>query len=182
MSSSSVPAPPGGAPRSRPPRQAPRCGWSASDRSSTRTPCSRRAVSTPRSGRATRRTPGNSTSPTRCERATGSATRGWSRSSPANRRARSSSWPTGAASSRGPRAASSTSASSAPIAGGGPATRATSRVEPSSGRWLGGAPSSGSASRTTSTCRGCWSPMASASEPSPSTSTPAIGRYTWPMP
>ena len=45
---------------------------SASGRRSTRTPCSRRAGSTPRSGRATPRTPGSSTSPTRCARATSS--------------------------------------------------------------------------------------------------------------
>ena len=67
---SSAPARLAGAPRSRPRRPASRCACSASARSSTRTPCSRRAASTRRSGRAIPRTPGSSTSPTRCARAT----------------------------------------------------------------------------------------------------------------
>ena len=77
----------------------------ASARRSTPTPCSPPAASTRRSGRATRRTPGSSTSPTPCARATSSAIRGWSRSWRASRRPPCSSSPTGAASSRAPKTA-----------------------------------------------------------------------------
>ena len=58
----------------------------ASAHSSTRTPCSRPAASTPRSGRGTPRTRGSSTSPTLGARATSSGTRGRSRSWRASRR------------------------------------------------------------------------------------------------
>ena len=67
----------------------------ASVPASTRTPCSRRAASTPRSARAIPRTRGSSTSPTRSRRATCSVILASSRSWCGRRRPRSRSWPSG---------------------------------------------------------------------------------------
>ena len=79
-SSSSAPARPAAAPPSRPHRRACRCSCSGNAPGWTHTPCSPPAASTRRSGRATRTTPGSSTSPTPCARATSSDILGWSRS------------------------------------------------------------------------------------------------------
>ena len=155
---------------------------SASARSSTPTPCSPRAASTPRSGRATRRTRGSSTSPTPCARATSSAIRGWSRSWRASRRPPCSSSPTGAASSRAPRTAPRPALlRRPPLAAHLLRRRLHGPRHPAHGR-ARRAPSSASASRRTSTSRGCSSPTAPASARSPSTCTPASGPSTSPMP
>ena len=132
--------------------------------------------------RVTRRTPGSNISPTHSGRDTSSAIHGSWRSWRGRRQTRCVSWRPGAAASRRSRMAGWTSASSARISIGGPATPATTPGARFSTRWQARHKNWGSRLSRTNTFRACSLPMASVLAPMGSTSYPASAPSSKPTP